>query len=457
MRKIHSLSAFFLALLLVVGLSAPALAEQEMSVTATAAILVDADYDQVLWEYQADERRYPASITKVMTGLLTVEAVDRGELSLDDMVELGGELYTGIGSGGSSVGLKIGEILSVRDLLNCALMPSANEACNGLAMAVAGSISAFVVKMNQRAQELGMTNTHFANSHGYHDDQHYTTARDIARMCQEAMKHPEFRKVVSSTSYTVPDTYNAAGERVHASFTVHDTNALISNLRTGRSDLLYQYAVGIKTGSTPEAGYCLASAAEKKGRTMIAVILGGNYWKSGGVFVEDNYFSESKRLLEYGFNAFERKTILNEIEPIATLPVELCEQQNYVTVQPAGSLEATLLKTLDPAEFEREVVLPEGSLVAPIQKGDVLGTITVTHDGQNYGTVDLIASTSLAFSQRLYILSRIRYWFDQLWVKLVLLGVILLLLLLAARRALLGPRSSYKSSRRSGGYRGRRR
>ena len=145
MKKYHSLSAFFLALILTAGLFSPAaLAAEEdsFSVAATAAILVEADTGEVLFEMDADEQRYPASITKVMTGLLAVEAIERGELTMDTLVTLGDDLYTGIGAGGSTQDLKTGEILTVRDLLNCALIPSANEACNALASTVSGSIPA---------------------------------------------------------------------------------------------------------------------------------------------------------------------------------------------------------------------------------------------------------------------------------------------------------------------------
>ena len=172
MKKYHSLPAFFLCLLLLFPLAAPAAlaAEEDFTLAATAAILVEGNTGEVLFEMDADELRYPASITKVMTGLLTVEAIERGELSMDTVVTLGDDLYTGIGMDGSTQNLQAGEVLTVQDLLNCALIPSANEACNALASAVAGSIPAFVELMNQRAQELGMESTHFMNTHGYHDD-----------------------------------------------------------------------------------------------------------------------------------------------------------------------------------------------------------------------------------------------------------------------------------------------
>ena len=367
---------------------------------------------------------------------------------MDTVVTLGDDLYTGIGEGGSTQGLKSGEILTVQDLLYCALLPSANEACNALASTVAGSIPAFVELMNQRAAALGMTGTHFVNSHGYHDDAHYTTARDIARMCAEAMKHPDFRQIVSSVRYDVPAT------NLHAARELHDTNALVSNHRTGNIGLLYRYAIGIKTGSTPEAGSCLASAAEKNGRTMIAVILGAQDYRKS----ETNSFSESKRLLEHGFNDFSRKELLSPIDPIATIPVSLCAEQDYVTVQASLGLEATLPNTLDTALFQRQVTLPD-TLEAPIQKGQVLGSITISYEGKEYGSADLIATTSLERSQLLYILDSIQRIFDQLWVKLLALVLILALLVLVLRRAVFGSRrrrryntpKTYSSS-----YRGRR-
>lgn len=457
MKKYRSISAFFLLLSLLATLFTPAMATGEsdtFTVNATSALLLNADYDEVLYEQNADEHRFPASITKVMTGLLTVEAVDRGELSLDTQVTLGDDLYTGIGEGGSTQDLKPGEVLTIRDLLNCALIPSANEACNALASVVAGSIPAFVELMNQRAAELGMTGTHFVNPHGYHDESHYTTARDVSRMCLEAMKHPDFRKIVSSVSYTVSAT-NLHSERV-----LHDTNALVSNFRV--RGFFYQYAIGIKTGSTPEAGYCLASAAEKNGSTLIAVILGGENWKdSAGNAVEKNYFQESKNLLEYGFNNFSRKTILNEIDPIGTIPVKLCPDQDYVTVQPANSLDASLPNDLDPAAFQRQVDLPE-RLEAPIEKGQSLGSIILSYEGKEYGRVDLVATSSLERSQFLALLDQVQRFFSHLWVKLLLLVLVLLILIFFIRRLFLGPS---RRNRRGGStprvyhsnYRGRRR
>lgn len=446
MKKYHSLSAFFLVLTLLFSLTVPAWADEsgeDFTITAESAILVEAGTGEVLFEKDPDARRYPASITKVMTGLLVVEAIERGDLSMDDVITLGNDIYTGIGVSGSTAGLQEGEMLTVRDLLNAALIPSANEACNALATAVAGSISAFVDRMNERAAELGMTNTHFVNPHGYHDDDHYTTARDISVMCVEAMSHADFREIVSSGTYTIPPTNLHDRERV-----LKDTNALVDDSKI--SGYRYQYAIGIKTGFTTPAGYCLASAAEKNHRMLIGVLLGGKYWiSSDNTVIQDNYFTESRRLLEYGFNNFSSKTVLDTIEPIGTVPVTLCKEQDYITVLPAQSITATLPNDLDPALFQRDVTLPD-SLQAPIEKGQVLGTISISYEGRDFGTVDLVATTSLERSQFLYVLDRIAWALSFLWVKLLLLVVVLLILLLVLRRAIFGP--SQKKRRRNQSY-----
>lgn len=195
---------------------------------------------------------------------------------------------------------------------------------------------------------------------------------------------------------------------------------------------------------------CLASAAQKNHRTMIGVILGGKNWMKNGEVIPDNYFSESRRLLEHGFNDFSRKTVLDSIEPIDTIPVSLCAQQDYVTVQPASSIEATLPNSLDPSVFERNVTIPE-ALEAPIQKGEVLGKLTLSYEGKEYGTVDLVASTRLEQSQWLVLLQKLENLFSKLWVKLLLLAVVLLVLFVALRNAIFGPPSRSRRNRRRGG------
>ena len=348
----------------------------EMDVDAKAAVLVDPNTNEVLYEKNAHDKMYPASITKVMTCLLTLEAVDAGKLTLDQVITAGASIHTGIGENASTADIKEGEQIRVIDLLYAALIPSANEACNVMAEAVSGDVASFVELMNQRAAELGMSDTHFANTHGYHDDNHYTSAYDIYLMCQEAMKHETFRAIVSSKSYDLPATNLHTEPR-----TVHSTNALISNWNV--TGYLYSYATGIKTGHTPEAGYCLAAAATKEDRSLISVVMGCE--REPGTSGSDGftYFSESKRLLEWGFNNFSTQTILDSTKrDIPEIAVTLGKNTNYVTLEPKGEISALLPNDISTEDFTFTYTRNADSVEAPVEKGQVLGTITASFNGK---------------------------------------------------------------------------
>ncbi|MCD7948275.1 MAG: D-alanyl-D-alanine carboxypeptidase [Oscillospiraceae bacterium] len=404
----------------------------EMEIAAQSAILYDADYHEVLFEQGADEKSYPASITKVMTALLAVEAIERGELSETQVVTLGSDLNAGIGEGGSTADLKTGEEIGLKDLLACALIKSANEACNAIAVTVSGDIDTFVALMNQRAQELGMENTHFVNTHGYHDENHYTTAYDIALMCEEAMSHALFAEIVSSSVYTVPAT-NISDERV-----LHDTNALLSSWYYVEN-YRYEYATGIKTGSTPEAGYCLASSATKENRHLIAVVLGAENPTTNGT-TDRLQFSESKRLLEWGFKNFSRRSILDSTAMLATVPVTLGKDADCVTVHPSGTLEASLPNDLDLSAFDITTTLTAETLEAPVEEGQVLGTVTASYNGRTYGTLDLVALNSVERSSVLYTFDRIQKFFTHPVTIVIIAVIIILIVVMVLRRTILRPR-----------------
>jgi D-alanyl-D-alanine carboxypeptidase (penicillin-binding protein 5/6) len=412
----------------------------EMQVKAKAAILVDTAYDEVLYQYNAHEKMYPASITKVMTCMLTLEAVDAGQLTLEQVVTASSSLHTGIGDNASTADIKEGEQIRVIDLLYAALIPSANEACNVLAEAVAGSVADFVTLMNTRAAELGMEDTHFANTHGYHDDNHYTSAYDVYLMCRQAMKNETFRTIVASKGYTMPATNLHTEPR-----DVHSTNALISNWNV--RNYLYEYATGIKTGSTNEAGYCLAASATKEDRTLISVVMGCE--REPGTTGSDGRtdFSETIRLLEWGFDNFSRQVILDDTAlNIAEMPVTLSKSE-AVALRPEGELAATLPKDLDPALFTRTPTLSAQSVEAPVEEGQVLGSVTVSYNGVEYGTLDLVALNSVERSDLMYYMDRIEKFFNQLWVKILLVVILIAIVALILRRVLLGSRRGRRRGR----------
>ena len=463
MKKSAFLS-LFLALLLVLPLTAPAARAAEsgsgsaildaMDVNAAAALLVDPDTGEVLYEKNPHEQRYPASITKVMTCLLTLEAVDRGELTLEQTVTASQALHTGIGENASTADIKAGEEIRIIDLLYAALIPSANEACNVLAEAVSGDVASFVELMNQRAAELGMEDTHFANTHGYHDDNHYTSAWDIYLMCREAMQYETFRTIVSSLNYTMPATNMHEEPRI-----VRSTNALISNFRV--FGYLYQYATGIKTGSTPEAGYCLAASATKEDRNLISVVLGcerePNTTGSDGFI----YFDETIRLFDWGFNNFTRQVMLDGTKrDIPEVAVTLGKDTNYVTLEPQGEIEALLPRDVGPEDFTYSITRNAESVEAPVEKGQQLGAITVSFNGKEYGTLPLVASIAVERDEWLYRLDRLEKFFGQLWVRILLVVIAVAVAVLLVRHFLFGGRRRRYGRAYSGGrsrYTGRRR
>ncbi|MCD8331214.1 MAG: D-alanyl-D-alanine carboxypeptidase [Oscillospiraceae bacterium] len=453
MKKIHFFRRFLiLTCILALLLPGAALAVDTPEVEATAALLVDAENNTVLYELNATEKRYPASITKIMTALLTLEAVDRGELTLDQMITAPSWIYDDLESGSSTQDIQSGEELSVLDLLYCTMLPSACEACNVLAYAVSGSIESFVELMNERAQELGMEDTHYVNTHGLHDDDHYTTAWDIWLLAKQAMENETFREIVATAEYTVAAT-NLSDER-----TFYNTNALITNMYY--SGYLYSSAIGIKTGSTSQAGYCLVSAAEEDGRTLYCVVLGAELSPQEDGSYKRMNFAETITLLDWGFDNFSYTTLLDSDEPVTEVAVTLSDT-DYVLVYPEGSLSALVANDLDIESLTQTVELYAESVEAPVSQGQVLGQLTLSYVDEDtgeetvYGSVDLVALNDVERSQLLYLIDRGQKLISKTWFKvavvLFLVLVVVLIFLISTRRRRKRNRSrsySYSGGRR---------
>lgn len=422
----HCLVLALFCSLLLPAAQAGSAGPESISIDAKAALLVDLDSDQVLYEQDADQQEYPASITKIMTALLTLEAIDRGELSLETVVTVSASALTDITDDSSTQNIAVGEQLSVRNLLYCLLLPSANEAANILAMTVCGDIPTFVGRMNARAAELGMTGTHFVNPHGLHSSDHYSTARDIYRMTKQAMTHDTFRKIVSSSTYTVPAT-NLSAARV-----LYNTNGLLTQYKY--PGYTYKPTIGIKTGSTGEAGYCLVAAAKQKGHTLISVVLGADNPSNGRGGINRKQFSESKRLLQWGFSNFSSQTLLDADSTMEEVPVRFSLRSSYVVIRPAQSLKVLIPGTYDPTKRETKVDLTHEKVTAPVSAGDVLGTITVTYDGQQYGVVDMVAVSDVPLSPFLAFIMSVNSLLGNLYVRLGLLAVLILLVIGIVRR-----------------------
>ncbi len=458
MKKYRFLS-LLLAAFLALSLTAPAAALDDPQPHAKAAIVVYGDTGEVLYDFNAHERMYPASITKIMTSLVVLEAVKNGEISLDTPVTASREAVT-LPLGSSTADIKAGETLTIEQLLYCDLLPSGNDACNILAEALGGTTAEFVARMNAKAQELGMKDSHFTNPHGLHDPEHYTTAYDIYLMARAAMENDTFRAIVRSPSYTIPAT-NMQAER-----TIHTTNGLLGSWYfTG---YLYAKAIGIKTGNTEEAGRCLASAAvDELGRTFYCVVLGSEVVADEAGNRDYKHLSESKRLLEWAFQNFSRVTLLDQDteDVMREVKVTLSDEGDYVLAKPVGEITATMPSDYDPKKAELHFALPDEPIEAPITAGDKLGTVTLTYEGQEYGTLDMVAADSVARSEFLYTVQQVESYWGKWWVKAAVIGGAALVLLLILYIAVIRPkrRRSRRYSYSGGGgrrsrphYRGRR-
>ena len=446
--------ALLLSLLLVpsafaAGDDTPVLPD-DPEILSKAALLMDYNTGTVVYAHNEHEELYPASLTKIMTALLTLDAVKEGKLSLDQEVTASETALAGLPSDGSTANIKAGETMSVRNLLYCMMVVSANEACNILAEAVAGSTSAFVDKMNEKAEALGCENTHFVNTNGLHDPQHYTSAWDLYLITRAAMEYEEFITITDTAAYTVPAT-NISEERK-----LYTTNHLLSNWRViGYRDTR---AHGIKTGSTDDAGYCLVSSAEKGSLHFVSVILGAERVEVDGVG-DIRSFSHTSRMFDYGFENFTYKTIIDQMEAIQEVPVELSEI-DHVTVYPAETKEVLIPKGLDGEDLDRTIILQE-PVEAPVAKGQKLGTLELSYDGVIYATVDLLAGFDVEASKLMTLWRDTKDFIEKPAVKIGAIVLLALLVILALVKLVFG-RRRYRYGRNvgrrgHGSYRGRRR
>lgn len=333
-------------ILLLPLLLVPARAEAvELELDAPAALLMEKTTGEVLFAQNEHEKREPASVTKVMTLLLTMEAIERGSIAYDDVVTVSAYAAS---MGGSNVYLAEGEQITVEELIKAVCVASGNDASVALAEHVSGVTELFVAQMNNRAKELGMQDTHFVNCHGLPAEGHVTSAWDIAVMSKELiLHHPDLRRF---TTIWMDSLRN--GE-----FELANTNKLIR---------FYDGATGLKTGSTSSAGYCISATAEREGMELIAVVLGGS--------TSQKRFEDAKTMLSYGFATYA----LHEVEaetPFAPLPVHLGMADTVALRLPEEGRQV-LVKKAQAATLTQEISLPE-KVEAPVAEGQAVGVLTV--------------------------------------------------------------------------------
>lgn len=420
MKKIRVFPLILLLCLVLTGVAPAACAVDDPTLPAEAVLLADLDSGEILYGKNIDERRSPASLTKIMTGLLAVEALDNGQCSMTDMVTAGQDCLTGLGDDSSNSGIMPGETMSFKDLFYCAMIHSANEACNVLGTYISGSISAFVDRMNERAAELGCTDTHFLDPNGLSNDGHYTTAHDLYLITREALKHPDFM-TACNTVYYETETTNMNPPRQ-----MYNSNALITAGGYYGDGYVYDGAAGVKTGYTRAAGYCLVSTAQRSSINALAIVMGcsgqlnsGENWDG-----EFNNFVSSIRLYDWLFDNFSYRTILDSASFGEKVHVDLAEGDGMFTLRPEGDVTVLLPNDVSDDAIETSVTVYEEKLVAPIAANTVLGEVTVSADGKDYGSIKLVNRNDIEMSRIEFIKMQIRSFFAQKWVIAVIIIII---------------------------------
>lgn len=353
-------------------------ANAPLDISSKSAILMDVGTGQILYEKNAHDKLPPASVTKVMTMLLICESLDSGKIKLDDKVQISENAAS---MGGSQIFLEPGETQDVNTLLKGIAVASANDGCVAMAEYIAGSVESFVDMMNKKAQELGMKDTHFANTNGLPVDNHYTSAHDIALMSRELLKHDVIHKYLTTWMDQV-----VVGKK-QATIGLANTNKLIKH---------YNGATGVKTGFTQQAKYCLSASAKRGETHLVAATLGAE--------TSPLRFKDATALLNYGFANYESTKLCTKNDNIATLTLDKAED-NKVNLVAKENL-SVLLKKGSNKDFTRKVKVYDNPTL-PIKKGTVLGKVEIYKDKKLVGQVDLVSTKDINKASYLQMLQRV--------------------------------------------------
>ncbi len=357
--------------------------EGKLVETAKAVILYELNSDTMVYTYNPDERIYPASMVKLMTALV---ALENGNLA--DRVVVTKRALSNVEIGSVSAGLEAGEELSLEDLLYCMMVASANDAAAVIAEHVGGTQETFVKMMNRKATDLGCNGTNYTNAHGLHDEQNYTTARDICRLLDVALDIPEFKTLFCAKSYTVPAT-NKSEER----------KVVTSNHMMSRETLKNHYderVTGGKTGATDEAGRCLAATAEGNGMELLTIVMGAE-----ATYVDEDKtiintfgsFEETAQLLDYAMKNYQCMQVFSVNQTISQHSVE--NGANAVVTRPANSAYTVLPKEESGERLTWIYGASADSLTAPIQEGQVISTVQVWYGAKCLAQTDLVAANAV--------------------------------------------------------------
>lgn len=410
--------------------------EDVSAIEAEYVLLYEANSGTVLYEKNGYEQMRPASTTKIMTAIVVIENTNP-----EDIVTIGNSVY----SLGSTLGLHPGEELTVRDLLHGLMLVSGNDAARALAEHVSGTQSDFVDLMNQYADKLGMTKTHFVNPHGVDKDEHHTSAYDMAILSSYAMQNEIFRDIVSTTTYRIEPTNKNSG-----GYDLENTNRLIHSKEGDTESFLYEYATGIKTGDTDLAGRCLVASAEKDEMELIALVFGDHENSSIG----RTRFIYARSLFDYGFDSF---TLLkgSDLDLVSTTTCSISDavftqialnidlENSYLCV-PNDSLQE--IRENAPL-FGMNIIPKNGELTAPITEGDVVGRVEYVYENNTVFSADLIASQTVETLENSDSFAGIRVdedndeliednaWLFWVLVASLIILIVIIIMLVSKRRA----------------------
>lgn len=395
---------------------------------AEAAIVLDANSGDVIYALEADKQVYPAGTSNIMTAMLALE-----NTNLNDYCNVTEEALANVTYDQPQLGMKVGESYSVEQLLHAIILNSNNDAANTIAIMVSGSIEAFVEKMNEKAQELGMSATHFANPTGMQNENHYTTAADMAKLAQYAMKNQTYAQIAKTQKYVFPPTNMRSSEK-----TILSTNHLVSRYKYPYH--YYANATGIKSGNSKDAGYCLAASAVKGNLSLISIVMG---CPNADVKDRAYSFTDTAAMLDYVFENYQTVLLAKKGDVVHDSKVTEAKNSTRLALTVDEDVYVTMKKTADPEIISNEVELT-AEAKAPIAQGDLFGTVTYSYNGRELRKVNLVAANEV---KRDFILHIINSIIGFIFHPIVIIILILALFIWARMRIIRNRKRRIRHSR----------
>jgi len=395
-------------------------------IVASSALLAEADTGDILFKHDMGLHHPADALAKIMTVLLAVAAIENKEARPDELIEMTESAWSDINSNSSTQNIKPGEKMTLIDLMYCAYVGGANEACNLIAERVDGSVEAFVERMNTHAIDLGCDGTNFTNPHGQFDHNQYTTAQDQFFIFREAMGKELFAEIAGVYRYTASST-NMSDERSFIS-----SNSLLN----ANGKYYYRYCTAGMTSATYEGGHSFVATAEFDGLSLISIVLGSDVIMLEDESAEMRNLTESRRLFEWGFNEFSWRTVLSTSDLVGKAPIIHGAGADFVNLRPETEIRLLLDRDITEEEFARKITIYSidngETLVAPIEADTELGELTLTRGGVNHGTVKLVANTSIELHKLEFVRMRVKAVMSSPTTRLVIAALSVLIVLYTA-------------------------